>query len=246
MARLTVFLDDGGVMNDNAVRVLEWQRLLGEFFAPRLGGTKEQWAAANRATAELALRKAGALSASISHGSWVDYYLSIWMRDMAAHAGIPIPGEDDEVLLLAREASAYVTLNCRSAFPEAAGAIRAISAAGFDLNTASGEESAELHGYLTGMGVRDCFGHLVGPDLIDCFKNSPAYYERAFALSGLDPGRCVVVDDSVEALQWAAASGAIAILMRRQPGSRLDHGGLIISNLAQLLPLLKKLDLDAP
>jgi len=38
-----VFLDDGGVLNDNDRRAVEWRRLLGEFFAPRLGGTPEAW-----------------------------------------------------------------------------------------------------------------------------------------------------------------------------------------------------------
>jgi hypothetical protein len=38
-----VFLDDGGVLNDNERRAPEWRRLLGEFFAPRLGGTPEAW-----------------------------------------------------------------------------------------------------------------------------------------------------------------------------------------------------------
>ena len=37
-ARLIIFLDDGGVMNDNNTRALQWQRLVSEFFAPLLGG----------------------------------------------------------------------------------------------------------------------------------------------------------------------------------------------------------------
>ena len=43
----TIFLDDGGVMNDNSRRPEQWQRLIGEYCVPRLGGTMEQWAAAN-------------------------------------------------------------------------------------------------------------------------------------------------------------------------------------------------------
>ena len=33
-------------MNDSRRRSVQWQRLVGEFFAPRLGGTAEAWAAA--------------------------------------------------------------------------------------------------------------------------------------------------------------------------------------------------------
>lgn len=39
MGRLTIFVDDGGVMNDNRLRAPQWRRLLGEFFPPRLGGS---------------------------------------------------------------------------------------------------------------------------------------------------------------------------------------------------------------
>ena len=41
--RLMVFLDDGGVMNDNNERGLQWQRLVSEFFAPLLGGPADAW-----------------------------------------------------------------------------------------------------------------------------------------------------------------------------------------------------------
>ena len=42
-----VFLDDGGVLNDNDCRAPEWRRLLGEYFAPRFGGTPQAWGEAD-------------------------------------------------------------------------------------------------------------------------------------------------------------------------------------------------------
>ncbi len=42
-----IFLDDGGLISDNDARGPQWRRFLGEFFPPILGGTPEQWAAAN-------------------------------------------------------------------------------------------------------------------------------------------------------------------------------------------------------
>ena len=47
-ARPIIFLDDGGVMNDNNARALQWQRLVGEYFVPLLGGSHEAWSRANR------------------------------------------------------------------------------------------------------------------------------------------------------------------------------------------------------
>ena len=48
MPQFVVFLDDGGVMNDNSQRGFQWRRLVGEFFVPLLGGTSEAWVEANR------------------------------------------------------------------------------------------------------------------------------------------------------------------------------------------------------
>ena len=43
-----IFLDDGGVLNDNERRAVEWQRLIGKYLSPRLGGEPLRWAEANR------------------------------------------------------------------------------------------------------------------------------------------------------------------------------------------------------
>lgn len=48
VAKPVILLDDGGVMNDNRLRGEQWQRLVGEFFAPQLGGESAAWAEANR------------------------------------------------------------------------------------------------------------------------------------------------------------------------------------------------------
>ncbi|KAI8358074.1 hypothetical protein B0O80DRAFT_424173 [Mortierella sp. GBAus27b] len=43
-----IFLDSGGVINDNALRTPQWQRYLGEFFPTTvLGGTAQVWGTAN-------------------------------------------------------------------------------------------------------------------------------------------------------------------------------------------------------
>ncbi|MCX8212923.1 MAG: hypothetical protein OTJ97_00160 [SAR202 cluster bacterium] len=47
LAVTTIFLDDGGVMNDNTLRGREWQRHVGEYLSPRLGGSLQAWGNAN-------------------------------------------------------------------------------------------------------------------------------------------------------------------------------------------------------
>ena len=46
----TLFIDDGGVLNDNSRRAPEFQRLVAQFFPPRLGGEPAAWAEGNRET----------------------------------------------------------------------------------------------------------------------------------------------------------------------------------------------------
>ena len=80
-----IFLDDGDVMNDNAVRGPQWRELIGEFFVPRLGGTSEAWAAANLATAgEVDERYFSRLDQGVSAtDAWLDYQLE-WLKAMAS------------------------------------------------------------------------------------------------------------------------------------------------------------------
>jgi hypothetical protein len=65
------------------------------------------------------------------------------------------------------------------------GGVRHLQACGYRLRTASGECSAELAGYLEGMGVRHCFQRLYGPDLVNTLKEGTDYYARIFADAGV-------------------------------------------------------------
>ncbi len=245
MRALTIFLDDGGVLNDNARRAPEWQRLVGEFFAPRLGGLPERWAAANGAMFagywEKAMMEQARLGLVDAYEGWSRGYQTGWLRIMAEEVGVSIPAAEDAVFALAVEAANYITANCRSAFSDAAPAVEALSGAGFELNTASGTASNELDCYLTGMGIRARFTHLFGPDLVDAFKASHLYYERAFRQAGLAPGACLVADDSPEALGWAAAAGALTVLIDRD-GRHFHFEGARLQSLEMLPELVEYLD----
>jgi HAD superfamily hydrolase (TIGR01509 family) len=203
-----LFIDDGGVMNDNTLRAAEWQRFVSEFMPHRLGGDAKGWAEANGACfRQVWARFSGRLDTFESHAAFQREYDIDWVSSMCDYLGLATPPED-ESLKLAREAVKYITSRAHAADAGAAEAIRALREAGYQLHTASGETSWELHGYLTGMGVRDCFTHLFGPDLVDCMKAGSEYYRRAFASAGVEPGEAIVIDDSESACAWASAAGA--------------------------------------
>ncbi len=218
-------------MNDNALRGTEWQRLVGEFFAPRLGGEPAAWAEANGATfGDLLERYSRTLpEASDFVRAWEGYERA-WLAVMCEHVGVFEP-PPTKAAALAREASLYITRRVRAALPGAAAAVAALSGAGHTLHTASNEVSWELDGYLSGMGIRDRFGLLFGPDLVQAMKPKLAYYERAFALAGVEPAAAVVVDDSAENLSAAREAGACTVLV----GPKRENRELLsISALARI------------
>jgi len=223
-------------MNDNALRAPEWQRLVGPFMGPRLGGAPAAWAEANRRMARrlfgpegAALRSAGGGVAElirISRAAWLH-----WMCDDLGLARPP----GEQALILAGEATAHITRGVRAACPGAPDAILRLHADGFLLHTASGEASDELDGYLTGMGVRHCFGRLYGPDLIGTWKEGPEYHARILHDAGVYPTQAVVVDDSPDAVAWAASTGATALLVAADPPGAPPPGCAgVIATLADL------------
>jgi HAD superfamily hydrolase (TIGR01509 family) len=242
-AQLALFFDDGGVLNDNALRGPQWQRLVAEYLAPRLGGRPEAWAHANRVVAEQLFAD---LEARLrEHPSFLAFWADMdraWLREMCALVGIPVPEDDGPCLALARETFSYVTRRVRAAFPEVVEVLQALHRRGYRLLTASGEFSAELEGYLEGMGVRHLFApRLYGPDLVTTAKLGPSYYERIFADAGVSPGHAVILDDSPRVLAWAAEAGARTILVARNDAGAAGPF-LTVRSLAEVPALLARLE----
>jgi HAD superfamily hydrolase (TIGR01509 family) len=158
---------------------------------------------------------------------------------MCALVGVPGPSAEESVDL-ARRAGAWIIRRVDAAFPGAVDAVRLLHTRGYALHTASGASSVDLESYLDGMGVRDCFGRLYGPDLIDTFKDGPEYYERLLSDAGVAPAHALVVDDSPHALDWAAQVGAQTVLVgtAAAPATRARHR---IGSLTELPDLVERL-----
>lgn len=235
----TILIDDGGVMNDNQLRGEQWPPLVGEFFVPRLGGTPAAWAEANRSVVAHIFDpqnwQARVQSTTDYPGFERAYWLD-WLGGMCQFVNVACPSED-ACLELARQAESYVIQHVRSAFPGVSETIRRLHAQEYTLHTASGEPSFHLQGYLEGMDVRDCFGRLYGPDLLNTLKVGPAYYERLFADANLAPADALVVDDSPRALAWARELGARTVLVG-SARTAMD-GMLCIGSLAELPDMLR-------
>jgi len=229
-----VFLDDGGVLNDNERRAPEWRRLLGEYFVPRLGGTPEAWAAANTIVIEDIWRDWQRLR---ERGDEVgpDWWPSQdrrWLAGMCERVGIAVPTDVEGTV---RASQLYVMRNIDCAYPDAAPAMRAMHAKGMALHLASGGQAWELEAYLRRMGVWELIGRPYGADIVGVNKTSRRYYERIVADSGIDPRDAIVADSHPEPLEWAAAVGFRTVHVDRlSTGSRFTR----IASLDELLPFL--------
>lgn len=203
-----VFIDDGGVLNDNEARASQWRRLLGEYLAPRLGGTPEAWAAANVGAFERSwARYLAQVDAAGTRGGiegWIREDRRRWLVDMCEQVGVAAPPDPG---MYAVAVGAWVAERVRASIPGAVETVKWLHGRGLTLNTASGALSWELEPYLRGMGILDRFDHLYGPDLVDRYKNGPHFYAALLADSGADPASAAVVDDGDRMRGWAASLG---------------------------------------
>jgi len=238
----TILLDDGGVLNDNSIRSAEWQRLVGEFLAPRLGGEPRAWGEANDVVFSQVwrefeeLRDARIAAGDIEYFDYMGEQRERWLRDMCTFVGVAAPRNP---VSLAVETEDYVLARARCAYPGVANAVRALHDRRYRLGTASGGTSRELEGYVGGLGVRELFPErLYGPDLVGAMKGSREFYDRIFADMNVDPAETLVTDDTPTILAQAEVLGARTVLVTRNPPAIYDSD--VIGSLAELPSLLKR------
>jgi beta-phosphoglucomutase-like phosphatase (HAD superfamily) len=217
-----LFIDDGGVLNDNSLRGPEWRRLIGDYMPQRLGGTAHQWSEANLLVfPQLWSRLQAKIADFPTYSDFQHAYDIGWIGGMCKYIGIPTP-PDAEAVLLAREVATYAGLHARAAIHGAAEAVHLLRRSGYRLHTASGTPSWELEGIVTRMGIRHEFTTLYGPDLVDHVKSGPEYYGRIFSHAAVDPDEVLVVESCPQCCGWAAEAGARTVLVDPnggQPGT---------------------------
>jgi HAD superfamily hydrolase (TIGR01509 family) len=226
-----VFLDGVGVLLDAHAMAPQWQRLVGEFLVPRLGGDPPAWAAANVYAADRMFaryRDPGATPRE-THGR----LRRLWMREMCEHAGVPAPKDP---AALAEELNRWVTERVVAPAPGATDAVRGLKALGARAFTSSAQVAADIDGYLRAMGIRELFDETYGNDIIDRWKTNAGFYRKILEHSGVDPRDAVTVDDQERCLDWAKRAGFARTFLLAPAETGSSHE--VIATVAELVDRL--------
>lgn len=206
---MAIFLDAAGVLLDTSVMPAQWQRLSGEFFAPRLGGDPAAWANANTWAAERmwARYRDPQGTPNETHRR----LRGLWLREMCERVGVAAPDKSDALVL---EAHAWICERVVAALPDVPNTLRMLSARGHRLFTSTGQPSWEIAGYLRALGVRELFAERTyGTDLVDEWKTSSTFYRRILEDAGVRPEDAVAVDDTPACVGHARRAGLRAFLI---------------------------------
>jgi FMN phosphatase YigB (HAD superfamily) len=209
-----IFLDDGGVLNDNEQRAPQWRELDAQFYASRYGGDHDAWVH----TSQIAFEEFLKIWREAMENPETDYQ-TFWKEATEQHMTTlfnlmeipPLPL--DEQYKVAREADEWIAPRLKTAFPGAIQTVRYLKERGYLLYTASGGTSWQIRGYLTGMGIIDCFEELYGSDIINTMKSSSLFYQRIFEHANIQPKHALVADDHRVNVIRAKEVGATAVLV---------------------------------
>jgi phosphoglycolate phosphatase-like HAD superfamily hydrolase len=209
--------DFDDTLSDPIPFFLQFAREIGLYAHRRFGGDMAAW---DRAAADMLI--------AVQEEYWERFrgnptngYLD-WLNALRLHSmqmlfepmALSLPPDAEAVAL---DLQFEALSRCHAGFPGAEIAVAALAEAGYPLHMASGQESEYLRGGLTGLGLTSYFGRLFGPDLIDCAKEGPEYYERVFTALGVRSDEVIVVDDYPPAIGWAVEVGARVVQAKLSP-----------------------------
>lgn len=172
-----LFVDKGGVLIDNNDLSPQWRRLIGEFLAPRLGGSMEAWGAANVPAFERQLERWRAAMAGRGPADIRGFFAKdarLWFLDMCDGVGLVRP-PDAEAERIAADTVAYVNAHLEIRAPQRGlRTLRALRERGLTLHVASADSHDELVAFLERIGARDLFDRVYGSDLVNTWKFGPS------------------------------------------------------------------------
>ena len=244
-----LFLDFDDTLSEQIPFNMQYVRGIGTALAALYGGDTEEWA---RHGADMMLALEADYAARFrdaplnGYCAWLPLMLSRAVEMLFAGMGLSLPPDPRETAFQMRD---IALSQCDSLFPGARTAIRTLHECGFLLHMASGNDSAHLRAALRGAGLDVWFRSLYGPDLIDCAKEGPQFYERIFTATGVPPREALIIDNDPAAIAWACTAGARAIQVKLLPYRTVETAAgaaAAVTDLARLPEVVQALSSDAP
>ena len=179
---------------------------------------------------------------SFSYDQYVAQYIGFDDRD-AFRLMLAVSGEDatDERLaqLCADKQKAFDVLAPMAAasgaiaIPGALDLIDAAHAAGRPMAIASGATQADIHLMLTLLDRRDRFELIVAADDVEKSKPDPSTYALAAERLGIDPARCLAIEDTKAGLMSAQGAGMMTLgLTTTGSAEHLAMAGRVLDDLS--------------
>jgi HAD superfamily hydrolase (TIGR01509 family) len=160
-----------------------------------------------------------------------------WARYLVDELGV-----EEDAATIAAEVGAAVAAHVARDLPLLPGAADAVQrlAARWPLALASSANREVIDAVLAGASLAGCFGATVSSEEVARGKPAPDVYLEAARRAGVDPARCVAVEDSSNGLRAAHAAGMLVVATpnRAFPPTpdALALAGLVVESLADVTP----------
>jgi HAD superfamily hydrolase (TIGR01509 family) len=164
-----------------------------------------------------------------------------WARIMRERMGLDLPDEE----IVAQIVGPMVDRYRRLGAPRIAGAetaVRRLAALGVPLGLASSAHPAAIEAALDALGIAGLLGAIVSSDEVAHGKPAPDVYLLAARRLGVEPGDCLVVEDSLNGVLAGRAAGMMVALVPNASVPPADGAraaaSVVLGSLAELEPLL--------
>jgi beta-phosphoglucomutase-like phosphatase (HAD superfamily) len=107
---------------------------------------------------------------------------------------------------------------------------------------ASSSHRAIIGAAVDALGLREDLGAIVSSDEVPAGKPAPDVYLLAASRLGVEPGRCLVVEDSLNGVRAGKAAGMTVVLV---PNESAPPAGATLRQADHVVPRLADLDPDA-
>ena len=236
-----VFLDFDNTLSDMNEVGEQYVRELATLLSSGYGKEADDWIVALRPE----------LSASI--GRYVDKFAgdplagyNAWIEEERARVAtaifgrmtVPMPA-GESMAEIAKRIQFDALTSCYATLPGGEEALRELFGMGKRIHMASSQESDYLLAALIGAGLESFIETKFGPDLVDCAKEGPEFYQRIFAACEIRPSQAIVVDDQAMCLDWAQEAGARVVQAALLPDSPEPEFPIVLRSLADLPRLIR-------